>query len=150
MTRSFASWRKSFIIYESPIHERRSVTSGPAPISIPTLNLDSLHRNGWGALIDFSLIEHRIGSHMRWHGGQHLLFAVNQIASVECREFESVTMGDRIRGTSFYAISTENAAVVINVVNLGVALRAADPIFGCVFSRKSGQRRGALRQGLQH
>ena len=82
-----------------------------------------------------ALIEYRIGSHMCRHGGQHLLFAVNQIAGVERGKFKPVAMRNRVRRAGFYAISAENAAVVINVVNLGVALRAANPVLCRILRR---------------
>src|ERR1700752_1005389 len=72
------------------------------------------------------LIEYHVGSHVCWPGGQHLLLAVNEIAGVEGRQFESVTMCDGIGWTRFDAVSAENRAVVIDVVNFGVALSSPD------------------------
>ena len=70
---------------------------------------------------------------MRWPGGEHLLFAVDQVAGVKAGEFEAVSVGDGICGTGLDAISAENTSVVVDVVNLGVALRSADPVFGRIF-----------------
>jgi len=72
---------------------------------------------------------------MRWLGGQHLLLAVDQVAGVKARDFEAVSMRDRVRGTSLDAVSAEDAPVVVDVIDLGVALRSADPIFRGVFRR---------------
>ena len=44
-------------------------------------------------------------------------------------------MRDRIGGTGFHAISAKNTAVVVNVVNLGIALGAADALFRGVLVR---------------
>ena len=72
---------------------------------------------------------------MRRPGGQHLLFAVNQIAGVKGRDFEPVPVGDGIGGTGFHAVAAEDASVVVDVVDLGIALGAADPILGRVLRR---------------
>jgi len=72
---------------------------------------------------------------MRRLGGQHLLFAVHQIGRVEACQLESVTVGDGVSGARFHAVSAKNAAVVVNVVNLGVALGAAYPVLSRVLSR---------------
>ena len=81
------------------------------------------------------MIEYRIGSHVGRHGRQHLLFPVNQVGGIKRGDFKTVTMRDRVRGASFHAVSTKNAAVVIDVINLGVSLRAAYPILSRVFRR---------------
>ena len=62
-----------------------------------------------------------------------MLLAINEVAGVERRDFKPVPMGNGIGGTSFYAISAENAAVVVNVVDLGIALGAADAMLFSVF-----------------
>ena len=62
-----------------------------------------------------------------------MLLAVDQVAGVECRQFESVTMGDCVGRARFHAVSAENAPVVIDVVDLGVALGAAHAILRGVF-----------------
>src|SRR5579871_143436 len=60
------------------------------------------------------------------NGSEHLLFAVNQRRSIVAGEFESVAMCDGVRGAGLHAVSAEDAPVVIDVVNLRVALAAAD------------------------
>src|SRR5277367_3804849 len=69
---------------------------------------------------------------MRWPSGQHLVFAVDQVAGIKARQFKAVAVGDRIRGTGFDAVSAEDASVVVDVVNLGVALGSAHPMLGRV------------------
>ena len=59
-----------------------------------------------------------------------MLLAVNQVAGVECRQLEPVSMGNSVGGASLNAVSAKNAAVVIDVVNLGVALGPAYAILG--------------------
>ena len=58
---------------------------------------------------------------------QQLFFAINQICSVERRQLKSVPVCDRIRRTRLHAIPAKNAPVVIDVVDLGVALPAGYP-----------------------
>src|ERR1700690_4463805 len=72
---------------------------------------------------------------MRRNRRQHLLFAIPQTADVEGRQLEAMPMRDRIRRTRLYAIPAENTAVGIDVVNLGVALRARHPVLGRILSR---------------
>ncbi len=69
---------------------------------------------------------------MCWPGGQHLLLAVDQVAGVKRGQLKAVTVRNRVGGASLDAITTENASVVVDVVNLGVALGAAHAIFGGV------------------
>ena len=57
---------------------------------------------------------------------QHLLLAHHQRGRIEAGHFEAVAVRDRVGRTSFHAIAAENAAVVVDVVDLGVALAAAD------------------------
>jgi hypothetical protein len=82
--------------------------------------------------IHVGLIENNVGSHVCWPGGQHLLLAVNQIAGVEGGQLKTVTVRNGVRGASLDAIAAKNAAVVIDVVDPGVALCAADAVFGGV------------------
>jgi len=69
-----------------------------------------------------------------WNGDQHLFLAVNQCGGVVARHFKTMSVGDGIGGTGLDTESTKDSAVVIDVVDLGVALAAADPqgvgIFG--------------------
>ncbi len=72
---------------------------------------------------------------MRWPGGQHLFLAVDQVAGVKARDFEAVPVGDRIRRTRLDAVSAEDASIVVDVINLGVALCSADPMLGRILRR---------------
>jgi hypothetical protein len=65
-----------------------------------------------------------------WRGGQHLLFSINQSTGIEGRNLESVPMRDGVGRTGLDAVSAKNAAVVIDVVNLGIAFRATYALFG--------------------
>src|ERR1700733_6625202 len=79
--------------------------------------------------IHVSLIEHDIRSHVRWPGSQHLLLAVHQIAGVKRGQLEAVAMCNRIGGAGLYAVAAENAAIVVDVVDLSVAFGAAHALF---------------------
>src|SRR5215471_10301144 len=59
-------------------------------------------------------------------GDQHLLLAVDECGGVVAGDLKSVAMGDGVGGAGFDAKSAKDAAVVIDVINLGVALAAAD------------------------
>src|SRR5438034_6434818 len=48
---------------------------------------------------------------------------------------EAMSVRDCIRGTRLDTISAKNAAVIVNVVNLGVALCAAHPVLSRVLRR---------------
>src|SRR5581483_4086475 len=113
------------------MHERRSLMDRRDHDSETDLeSLAPRHHFRRRTAIHVGLVEYDVGSHVRWPGGQHLLLAVNQIGGVKGRQFESMTVRDGVGGTGLHAISAENAAVVIDVVNLGVALGAADAVFG--------------------
>ena len=68
-------------------------------------------------------------------GNQHSLFAINQCGSVVAGDFEAVAVGDGVGGTGFDAKAAEDAAVVIDVINLSVALAAADAELLGIFRR---------------
>src|SRR5579864_3378012 len=101
------------------IYKRRSSVGGPASFGRKLKTLAPLDRQCRRATRHLSLIEDRVCSHMRWLGGQHLFFAVNQVAGVKAGDFEAVPVGDRISGTSLHAVSTENTSIVVDVINLG-------------------------------
>ena len=61
-----------------------------------------------------------------------MFFAVHQVAGIKRGDLKSVAMRDGVRRASFHAITAEDAAVVVNVVNLGVTLGPADAVFGGV------------------
>src|SRR6266481_5034854 len=70
-----------------------------------------------------------------WDRHQQCLFAIDQIAGVKSRQLEAVAMGNGVRGAGLNAITAEDAAVVVNVIDLGVALRAADAVLFRVLRR---------------
>ncbi len=85
--------------------------------------------------IHVGLIEYNIRAHVCWPGGQHLLLAVNQIAGVKRRQLKPVPVCDCVGGTSLYAIAAKNAAIIIDVINLGIAFRAAHAMLGSILGR---------------
>ena len=87
--------------------------------------LDPWYRRRRLATCHLSLIEHRVRSHVRWLRGQHLFFAVDQVAGVESRDFEAVSVSNRIRGTRLDTVSTKDTSIVVDVIDLGVTLCSA-------------------------
>src|ERR1035437_980490 len=73
------------------------------------------------ARIRFRLRKHLIGSHMRRSRRQHLFFPVNQIARIETRQLNPMSMRNRIRRTSLHTIPTKYTSIVVDVVDTGVA-----------------------------
>src|SRR6185312_14539583 len=68
-----------------------------------------------------------------WH--QHLFLAVDQRGGVIAGDLEAMAVGDGVGGAGLHAISAEDAAVVIDVVDLGVAFAAADAQLGSILGR---------------
>ena len=62
------------------------------------------------------------------HRHQQRLFTIDQVAGVEGRKFETVAVRDRVSRAGLNAVSAENAAVVVDVIDLGVALGAANAV----------------------
>src|SRR3954471_9346078 len=81
---------------------------------------------------DLCGVEHRIRSQMCRPSRQQLLFPINQICSVKSCQFKSMSVRNRIGRACLNAVSAKNAAIVVNVVNLGVTLGAAHPFLGRV------------------
>jgi hypothetical protein len=84
---------------------------------------------------DFVLIEHRIRPHVRWHRCQHLLFTVDQAAHVEAGHLESMPVRDGVGGAGLHAISAEDTPIVVDVVDLSVALGATHTALRRILSR---------------
>jgi len=82
-----------------------------------------------------SLIEYRIRSQVCWRCGQHLLFAIDQAGGVEGSHFKTMPVRDCVRGASLNTVAAKDAAVIVDVVNLGIAFRAADPVLRGVLRR---------------
>src|SRR5579875_527617 len=68
--------------------------------------------------------DRRLGA--RRHRHQHIFLALDQRGGVIAGHFETVAVRYCVGGAGFDAISAEDAAVVIDVVNLGVALATGD------------------------
>jgi hypothetical protein len=62
-------------------------------------------------------------------GNQEVFFAHDQGGSVEAGEFKAVTMRDGVGGTCFDAVAAEDTPVVVDVVDLSVALGGGDAYF---------------------
>lgn len=62
---------------------------------------------------------------------QHLFLAIDECRGVIAGQFEAMAMCNGVGGTRLNAVPAEDAAVVIDVVDLSVALSAAEaPLFG--------------------
>jgi len=64
-----------------------------------------------------------------------LFLAVNQGVGIVSGDLEAVAVSDSVAGAGFHAVATEDAPVVINVVDLCVSLRRADALFASILSR---------------
>src|SRR5580693_1182671 len=64
---------------------------------------------------------------------EHIVLGIDQRRGIVAGNLESMPVRDGIRGTGFDAITTENTAAVVNVINLRVALPAADAHFIGIF-----------------
>src|SRR5581483_10629069 len=62
----------------------------------------------------------------RGNGREHVFLAVNQSRRVVAGGLKTVAVRNGVGGTSLHAVAAEDAARIIDVVNLGVALAAAD------------------------
>ena len=62
----------------------------------------------------------------RRHRGEHVFFPLDQRGGVVAGGLEAVAVGDGVGGAGLHAVPAENAAVVIDVVDAGVALAAGD------------------------
>lgn len=80
-----------------------------------------------GQNLGFVLIgQHRIGQ--RGDGNQQVFLAHNQRCGVQGCQLKAVSVRDGIRWAGLNAVTAEDAAVVVNVVDLGVTLRARDAL----------------------
>ncbi len=82
--------------------------------------------------IHIRLIEHHVISHVRRPRSQHLLLAINQSARIKRRQLKAMPMRNRVGRASLHAIPAKNTPVVIDVVDLGVALGSAYAMFSGV------------------
>src|SRR5579871_5360135 len=129
------------------MHERRSRWTGVNWIAKKVEALAPVHHLRRRTAVHVGLIEDCVGSHVCWPGGQHLLLAVDQIGSIERSQLESVAVCDGVGRAGLDTVSAENAAVVVDVVHLGIALGATDAILGGILGgfnidavRRTGRR----------
>ncbi len=85
-------------------------------------------------------------------GHEHVLFAHDEVRRVQAGQLKAVSVGDGIGGAGFDAVSAEDAAVVVNVVDLRVTLGAGDAVLGRVLGGFNidavrGAGRGAEKAG---
>lgn len=67
---------------------------------------------------------HGIGK--RWSGNEQVFLAHDEGRGVKAGEFEAVTVGDGVGGAGLDTVAAEDAAVVVDVVDLGVTLGGGD------------------------
>ena len=68
-----------------------------------------------------------------WDGSQKLLFTIDKVGGVESSKLKAMAMGDGVCWAGFYAVTAENASVVIDVVHGGITFGAANPVLCSVF-----------------
>src|SRR5579864_2359776 len=88
----------------------------------------------------------------RGPGFEEFFLAINHGVDVVGSEFEAVAVSDGVGGTRLDAIAAENAAGIVDVVDLGVAVGVGDAIVGGVFrgfdvNAIRGARGGAKKTG---
>jgi hypothetical protein len=66
-------------------------------------------------------------------GFEELLFAIDHGVDVVGSEFEAVSVSNGVGGAGFDAIAAEDAAGIVDVVDLGVTVGVGDAILGGVF-----------------
>jgi len=69
----------------------------------------------------------------RAHRDQHIFLAHDQVSGVQRGQLEAVAVSDGVRGAGFDAVAAKDAAIIVYVVNLGVALGRGDAYFVGVF-----------------
>src|ERR1700746_2011465 len=120
-----------FLTHE-PLANQNSNQSTPTFITHPTPSALALPTTKDGRRAPpprhVRAVEARLGPHVRGRGRQHLLLAIDQVGGVKRRQLEAMPVGYRVRWASFHAVPAKNAAVVVDVVHLGVPLGAAHPV----------------------
>lgn len=66
---------------------------------------------------------------------KHVFFTLHERGSVVAGHFKAVTVGNGISRTCLHTEPAENAPIVIDIVNAGVALTATDSNLICILSR---------------
>jgi len=80
---------------------------------------------------------------------EHLFFAINEGIDVVGGEFETVAVSDGVCGAGFDAIAAEDAARIIDVVDLGVTLARRDALFFGVLRSFNVNAIGGAGRGAQ-
>ena len=80
---------------------------------------------------------------------QQGFFAIDKVAGIERGEFEAVAVRDGVRGAGLNAITAEDAAVIVDVIDLGVPLSAADALFFSIVRRFNINAVGRARRRAQ-
>ena len=70
-----------------------------------------------------------LGRGQRFDRQEHVFFAHDEVGGVEGGQLEAVAVGDGVGGAGFNTVAAEDAAVVVDVVDLGVALGGGDANF---------------------
>src|SRR6185437_5621278 len=88
----------------------------------------------------------------RGPGFEEFFFAINHGVDVVGSELEAVSVSDSVGGASFDTIAAKDAAGIVDVVDLGVAVGVGDAIVGGVFggfdvNAIRGARGGAKKTG---
>src|ERR1700722_19048581 len=66
---------------------------------------------------------------------QHIFLAMDQGGRVQRSQFEAMSMSDGIRWTGLHAVAAKDAAVVVNVIDLGIAVGAGDSLLRGILGR---------------
>ena len=80
-------------------------------------------------------VETLVASKVRGSRRQQLVLAIDQVRGIHRCQFEPVTVGNSIGRAGLDTIAAKNAAVIVDVVDLRIALRPGNPILLCVFCR---------------
>jgi hypothetical protein len=81
---------------------------------------------------------------------QHVFLAHHQVGGVQSSQLKPMAVGDGVCGTGFNAVAAEDAAIVVDVVNLGVALGRGDAnLLGIFSSFNEDAIRGAGRRAQE-
>src|SRR5579864_5010330 len=67
------------------------------------------------------------------NGDQQSFFAIDQVAGIEGGQLKAVPVRDGVRWAGLNAIAAEDAAVIVDVIDLGVALCAAYAVLFSIF-----------------
>ncbi len=70
---------------------------------------------------------HNVGK--GWRGNEKIFLAHDESGGVEAGQFEAVSVGDGVGGAGLDTVAAEDAAVVVDVVDLGVTLGRGDALF---------------------